>query len=784
MQKIYLLSLFLFFSTLFFSQQTFIKGKVLDSKSKEPLTGVAIKYGAVGTVSDFNGEFLIDGEKGKKVVLEFKYTAYDTVKVTTAFPKSDTISLTVSLKGMNELLDEVVISAGKFDQKLSDVTISMEVIKPALIESKNTTSLEIFMNQVPSVNTYDGQISIRNGSGFSYGAGSRVLILVDEMPMISADAGDIKWNYLPIENMEQIEVLKGAASALFGSSALNGVINLRTAYAKDVPHTSVTLYQGIYCKPDREEIRWWPENRNQQYKGLNFSHSEKIGQWDLVLGGHVFDDEGFRQGESETRERFNTNIRYRFKKIKGLTAGANFNMMDYRGGLFFLWKSADEALTPSLNSIQGYHNDRFNVDPFIVYSTEKYGKHSLRTRYFKTNNVNDKNQGSLAELYYGEYQFQKRFQKNFTFTSGIVYMTQNVYSDSIYGKHDGKNAAAYAQFDKKIQKLTLSLGLRGEHFRVDTAQTKGVIGNSKINNLPFQPVMRFGMNYQLFEYSFLRASFGQGYRFPSIAEKFVSTSVSSLKIIPNTSLQPERGYSAELGIKQGFKISRFRGFIDLAGFYTEYRNMIEFVFGYYGPSGSVPINSLNIISAQPYAGFKSLNIYKGRISGIDFSISGKGKIGPFDIALMGGYTYSKAINPNYIAANDTISPGTLPGSNLLKYRTPHMFKNDMQFDWKGFSIGWSTRYQSKMSNIDKRFDAPLFYDVAPTALIYILPGLHEYRLKEPNGFWFHDFRVSYQISKSTKAAIILNNATNTEYMPRPGTIGPPRTLVFQLNVKI
>lgn len=102
----------------------------------------------------------------------------------------------------------------------------------------------------------------------------------------------------------------------------------------------------------------------------------------MVLGGHVFDDEGFRQGESETRERFNTNIRYRFKKIKGLTAGANFNMMDYRGGLF-LWKSADEALTPSLNSIQGYHNDRFNVDPFIVYSTEKYGKHSLRTRYFK-----------------------------------------------------------------------------------------------------------------------------------------------------------------------------------------------------------------------------------------------------------------------------------------------------------------------------------------------------------------------------------------------------------------
>ncbi|MBK6986176.1 MAG: TonB-dependent receptor plug domain-containing protein [Bacteroidetes bacterium] len=77
----------------------------------------------------------------------------------------------------------------------------------------------------------DGQASIRGGSGYSYGAGTRVLMLVDEMRMISADAADIKWNYLPLENLEQVEVIKGAASALFGSSAMNGVINMRTAYA-------------------------------------------------------------------------------------------------------------------------------------------------------------------------------------------------------------------------------------------------------------------------------------------------------------------------------------------------------------------------------------------------------------------------------------------------------------------------------------------------------------------------------------------------------------------------
>ena len=61
------------------------------------------------------------------------------------------------------------------------------------------------MEQVPGVTIIDGQANIRGGSGFSYGAGSRVLLLVDDLPMLAADAGDIKWSFLPVENLEQVE---------------------------------------------------------------------------------------------------------------------------------------------------------------------------------------------------------------------------------------------------------------------------------------------------------------------------------------------------------------------------------------------------------------------------------------------------------------------------------------------------------------------------------------------------------------------------------------------------
>ena len=226
-----------------------LKGYVLDSKSKDTLIGAVISMDAKTAVSsDMHGFYSLNNTEGI-YKLQVVMVGYKTFTQNINLKAGETILLDILMKDANNPLDEVVISAGKYEQKLSEVTVSMDVLKPMLIENKNTTSLETIMNQVPGVTVSDGQASIRGGSGFSYGAGSRVLMLVDEMPMISADAGDIKWNYLPLENLEQVEVIKGASSALFGSSALNGVINLRTAYAKDKPLTKFTTFYGGYDAP-------------------------------------------------------------------------------------------------------------------------------------------------------------------------------------------------------------------------------------------------------------------------------------------------------------------------------------------------------------------------------------------------------------------------------------------------------------------------------------------------------------------------------------------------------
>jgi iron complex outermembrane receptor protein len=779
--KYVFLPILLCITTFSFAQDVILAGKVTDARSGEAMIGVAINIDSTknGAVTDVNGSYTITTSAGKHQ-LKISFVGYKTKYLfVDAINQTNKIS-DIQLEEDIKELGTVVISAGRFEQKIEDVTISMEVIKPQLVENKNTLNMETIIDQVPGVNMTDGQANIRSGSGYSYGAGSRVLLLVDDMPMLSADAGDVKWNYLPIENLEQIEVIKGASSALFGSSALNGVIHIRTSYPKDVPQTCINFSSGVYGDPKRESLRWW-ENANPIFTNAGFYHSRKIKNLDLVIGGNLFSDDGYRKLETEQRFRFNTNLRYRFKKIEGLSVGLNANHMNVTGGLFMLWQNADSAYYPQGGNIQLYQNYRTNIDPYVIYFTKKNGRHSLRSRFFRTNNLNDKEQSSLADLYYSEYQYQKRFKKEWVLTSGILYTYSQIKSDSLYGVHFGNNLAIYTQVDKKFNKLTLSFGARGEYYKIDTAETRFNIPLGKDTvQLPIYPVFRAGANYQIAKYSFLRASFGQGYRFPSIAEKFIQTSVSGLKIFPNTSLQPEHGWSTEIGIKQAIILGSWKGFVDLAIFRMEYKNMMEFNFGYHTPDSLV-----NPTPTQQagYFGAKSINVSDANITGFEFSTTLQGKIGKIETTVFGGYTYTNPINADNDSAYKYTGTDTITG--ILKYRYKHNAKLDVQLDYKKISFGISARYNSFMQNIDKAFQQEILNDLFPSynSGLYILPGIKEYREKYNKGDFVMDARLAYHINKNVKLSVIVNNILNSEYSSRPGDIMAPRNSALQVVIK-
>lgn len=739
-----------------------VKGTVTDALLA-PLPGVIVSLnGKPTTTTNLDGNFQITiGNEVNKISFSFlSFATFDTTIIGNRVAEKLNIILQSSIKE----LDVVVVSAGRYEQKLEEVTVSMEVLRPRLIENTNAVTIENTLDQVPGVLITDGQANIRGGAGWSYGAGSRVQVLVDDLPILAADASDAKWSSMPIENLEQVEIIKGASSALFGSSALNGVINLRTAYPKTTPQTKVIFYGASYDKPDETEMRWWG-NINPKMSGLNFFHSRMAGNLDLVIGGSTMIDESYRQGENESRARFNVNTRWRNQKIKGLNYGVNINSQISEGSLFFLWANDSiGALRPAggtssaTTTLSDYTTFRTNVDPFVNYSIDKNHTVRLRSRFFRSNNTNNTNQNSIADTYYAELQYQQKIGEHINFTGGLVNINYSVKSE-LYNNHKASNKALFAQIDFKFNRLNAVIGGRAEQSALD----------SIIDDIT--PVFRAGINYRMGQATYLRASVGQGYRFPSIAEKFVQTNVGNLFVFPSDSLLPEKGISYEVGLKQGFKIGSWMGLADLAYFINTYENMMEFSFAQWG--GLVP----------PLFGFgfKSVNVGDIKITGAEISLSATGKIGKINATLLAGYMYMNPRQTRYDSLYvKKLGPQLYLGSdssNFLKYRYSHLIKTDLELGYKKFSGGISIRYNSFMKNIDKIFVQPGLSDL-------IAPGIKKFRDRYPNGDLIFDLRSSIQLNSTTKVSLICKNVLNRTYMSRPADIQPPRTWFIQILVTI
>ena len=794
--KIIYVALFSFLLPISFIAQ--VTGVVTDYSGKAPMIGVkVIAASGEKTITDFDGKYNLPINKFPvTIVFSMIQYANDTIVITQAG------NYTLELKEFVKDFETIVVSAGRRKQAAEDVPVSMEVIRPQLIDNKGITDLEQAVDQTPGVFTMDGQVSIRGGSGFAYGTGSRVLLLWNGMPLLSGYAGDTQWNAIPMEQASQIEVMKGAASVLYGSGALNGVIALTEKEPSYKPETKIKIQSGIYENPRRSSLKWWTRNpMNQQVEVYHGQMHNKVG---YTVSTTLFHNDGYREGETEMRGRVSGSLYFKSQKFNRLKTGIGYNYQIQKSGNFLIWESADLGYTPSggadtsiaASTLTYNFGQRLFLDPYIKFTDKNNNKHSLKTRmYFAENiNLNNLSQSNGAVIYFSDYQFQKQYSNDFTLTTGISNI-YNVVKSNLFGDHTSNNIAVYAQFEKKIGELDITAGVRAEYFEMDgkSGDTDFYFGNDT-NNLkksPVYPILRTGLHYQAAKYTHLRASFGQGIRYPAVAERFTQTSVGALNVFPNPTLRPEIGWSAEIGIKQGVKIGEWKGMLDVAAFVNQYSNMMEFSFIYFNPISQLPLNPINptpediqfLTNGQynvaDWVGFQAQNAEKARITGIDISFNSSGKLGNVELISLLGYTYMNPISLNkdpLYAANFSD-----PNTNMLKYRFKHLAKADIEANYKQLSFGASCRYSSFMSNIDRTFEDDL--DPSLTSEVYILPGLTAYRQKYNKGNLVFDCRLGYKINENYRIGIIANNILNAEYTTRPGDIQPPRNYMVQLQMK-
>ena len=840
--KFYMLLIFCFFSFQLFSQNAKLIGKVTEENGDGLISCNIVIDASKGlaAITDLEGLYEISLPGGEYIVL-FKYAGYNEQSIKVTLAAGETKTLNPVLKQKQFIIDEVVITGSKYEKKLSEEIVSIEVMKSTVLNSQNVTDVQNGVQKIPGVTIADGQVNIRGGSGWSYGAGSRVAVLFDDLLVTTADADDVKWNMIPIENLDQLEVLKGAASAIYGTGALNGVINARMAYPNDAPFTKLQTYAGFYQGPTKTpSMKWW-QGKPQYNFGANFADRRKIGQFDLTTGIAYNNDRGWLDSADTQEFRLSAKIRYRFKKIEGLNIGMNVVGFWSWGKTFFMWDSiGSKAYRPLVNTITLYDNNRYIVDPFINYIDKRNNKIAIRYRLLNSSNITSAGRGSISNRHILDLSYQRPFEISekvkLNFVAGVggridrIAPPRNLQDETpdsvrqqlidslgyyptpyLYGNipHNAYNASVYAQLDGKFfNRLNVSLGARWEYFNVD--------GQNSLKELTY-PLFRVGLNYQAHLATFVRASFGQGFRYPSVAELFVTTKVGALDIFPNQNLKPEKGYSAEIGIKQGFKFDKnavTTGYFDVAGFWNQYENMMEFIFGPFGQYSS--FNS-------PGAGFSSQNIGSTRMLGVDAALGIQTYYRGLEFSILGGYTYvnSKALNWDkpitlFDFNGDTVKPsaagglfqGAYNGSNApagldttqyitygmtssssfntLKYRPIHQFKLIFNINHKRFDFNLDYQFIAYQENIDYSLVSPFFTDLVPVVFdINSFKALKQYwdnlESKNYRGDNIINLAVGYKPVDNLKLAFIIKNVANWEWMPRPGRFEQPRSFTLQLS---
>jgi outer membrane receptor protein involved in Fe transport len=727
------------------SDEGTVRGKVVDNITLEPLPGVYVIYGKdAGTITDSNGSYEFKADTGK-LKITFKFVGYESVtkevKVLTNGVTELNIGLVQELMG----LDQIVVSADRRGEKVSDLTVSAAIISPLTLSKTHITNAQELINKTSGIEVLDGQASIRGGSGFSYGAGSRVMTLIDGLPVLSPDAGNIKWQFLPLENLSQVEIIKGASSVLYGSSALNGVINFRTADATNIPVTRFYLETGIYDKPKQKNWVWWHSPRI--FSSASFSHLQKIGNTDLGIGATILYDKGYRRLNDEKLGRLNIRIKHFDKRVEGLTYGINLNSGYTEKTDFLLWENATTgALMNAPATSQRLHGNFFALDPFITLNKADKYKHDLKIRLQSTDNsfpAGGKND-SKALAFFAEYQLWYRLFNKVDLTAGFSDYFSKVISN-FYGNHEGMNIAGFTQAEIKFfERLKISAGLRVEQNSLDSEKDRIV------------PIFRTGINYQLYQYTFLRASFGQGYRYPAIAEKYANTTLGTITIYPDPFVKAESGWSSEAGLMQEIHAGNMTGQADIAMFFSQNNNMIEYLFGYYPDP----------VSGTFGYGFKATNIENSRVYGLETEVTLSRTFGDFNFTGTGGYTYIYPVEFNQITNKST--------GNYLKYRRKHSLKIDLVSDYKKFEMGLTIYAKSKILNIDDVFLNEMTRES-------ILPGFYDYWTNDNKPYLLMDLNIGYNISRSLNLSAAVKNLTNTQYMGRPGDIMPQRNFSIRFS---
>lgn len=672
-----------------------------------------------GAASDKEGKFEIKNLSSGTYTLIVSMIGFKTEKILDLRLEDRSKFVEIVLEPIAIESGPVIITAYKYEQDISELPVSAEVISSEKLFRKNFINLEDAMRYVPGVNMTSYQISIRGSSGYSRGAGTRVLLAYDGIPFYTGDTGEIIWESIPVTQVERVEIIKGASSSLYGSAAIGGVVNVITKKIPDEPVTYFKSTLGVWDKPYYDEWKWADNLR--LFNSSTLSHSRKIGSLGIAASFSRIEDMSYKQ--SGFYHRYVGYLKAEYDFSKSSSAALFFNSLNQKSGNFLYWKDSRNALTPpQADQGQSITTNRQMLGLLFKQIINENFFINFRGSYYRSDwkDQTASANSAVSDLFRGEVQFNNSLTDKIFLISGIESSFSNLSSD-IFGNPTSVSLGAYSQSEFKFDfPLIVTLGLRYDFIKIDTLESSSA----------FSP--KLGLNYKVNESLVFRSSIAFGFRAPTLAETFTSTTASGITIKPNPRLKPESNFTFEIG-------SVYKPFnnltLDAAIFQNEFYDFIE--------PGVDPSDGLIYFD----------NVVRARIQGAELSAN----IKLFDEKL------SLSISHTYLWSRD------LEKNKSLKYRPRNLSFVTAEYSILDFLIGSDFRYWSRVEEIDKELiDLGLVPDGENRVAVYVL-----------------DLRAGYNFSNlgmPLRMNFNANNILNYNYVELIGNLAPIRNYTFSLEL--
>ncbi len=659
-----------------------IQGRVMSGIDGSPLHGANVELVGtpLGAGADAEGRFVVHGIPPGNYLLRASFIGFAPEARHITLHPGDTLRVEFTLFPQPIAFDEVVITASREPEKVQNAVVSVNTLPADAALRRNTLRLDAVLETIPGVNLIGENVNLRNSTGYTRGLGSRVLVLLDGVPVLLSDLGNVNWDLVPVADIERVEVVKGPASALYGSFALGGVINIITRNPEARTRVLLRTIHGVYDRPYYPQWRW--TRRTLHFHRTDFSISKRIGDWGFrfTLGRH--ESTGDRQNRHFQRWNATGKLIWTPNPKTEVVLFAAYSRD--RRGEFIESRFDHPYLVPP-----DYADFRLRLDAWAAYLHIRRRLNNwldlrIRTSYIRQLTGNQYRVAGDFKPAQGpglNVQLQARLDSTIRYAIGVEYR-YDFAEQRHFGRHFSFTVSPYLQQVWNFSEtLRMTLGLRYDHYYLlpsARVQTQFSHLDSLINPLYMGKEEQhlnpqWGISYQPTPAAVFHAAVGRGIRIPALGERFLQFKIP-ITFRSNPEIRTERSLSYELGWRQRW--GRWLQW-ELTGFLSYYTDLIEPIYvaqvtGFYATLANIP---------------------RARIAGVEASINLHLLRDRLTLDASATWTDPVILKEGKVAN----TPVVFRRGQLLSYRPRLIAFVSPTISWRRFTLGADFSYASKLT---------------------------------------------------------------------------------------